>query len=240
MWSLQFCFFLVFIPFCNAGFFSNIQSFILDRLGRRFTRRQRSHEPFSTSDIEILRPSSADVILTLTEKNQLLRAQVLSLKTFVNMQKKLLLDAKKEKDALRKSAISLAQRLHKERELDQETIKNELRNGFENEKIIMIKSFEQEKDLLREDHNVGMEDLKSELTVQLEKKTEELDLSRKENSKQTVIITDFEKSNKESIQVRYHFKFNATPAKTSSVYTKHYHLRVLVLIETTNIRILLS
>ena len=137
------------------------------------------------------------------------------------MQKKLLLDAKKEKDALRKAAISLAQRLHKERELDQETIKNELRNGFENEKIIMIKSFEQEKDLLREDYNVGMEDLKSELTVQLEKKSEELDLSRKENSKQTVIINDFEKSNKESFQVRYHFKYNATSADTSSVYTKY-------------------
>lgn len=119
------------------------------------------------------------------------------------MQKKLLIDAKKEKDALRKSAINLAQRLHKEREVDQETIKNELRNGFENEKIIMIKSFEQEKDLLREDHNLGMEDLKSKLTVQLEKKTEELDISRKENSKQTVIINDFEKSNKESFQVRY-------------------------------------
>ena len=216
MRSLQYSVLLIFIPCCNAGFFSNLQSFILDRLGRRFTRRQRSHEPFSVSDIEIARPSSAEVILTLTEKNQLLRAQVLSLKTFVNMQKKLLLDAKKEKDALRKSTISLAQRLHKERELDQESIKNELRNGFENEKIIMIKSFEQEKDLLREDHSVGMDNLKSQLTVQFEKKSEELDNFRKENSKQTVIINDFEKSNKETVQVRGFAGFNPTLVVTVS------------------------
>ena len=126
------------------------------------------------------------------------------------MQKKLLLDAKKEKDALRKSTSILAQRLHKERELDQESIKNELRNGFENEKIIMIKSFEQEKDLLREDYSVGMDNLKSQLTVQLEKKSEELDKFRKENSKQTVIINNFEKSNKETVQVRSFSVFNAT------------------------------
>lgn len=186
----------------DAGIFSNFRGFLLRRLGRRKKINDEVVlQSFSASDSEVPK-TTGDIIVNLTANNELLRAQVLSLKTFVNMQKKQLTRIKKEKEALQRSAASQEGRLLEERKIEQENIKNELRSVFEEEKIVMINSFEEEKELIKEVHIVEIKDIKLQLMDQLNKKSEDLDNLSETNKEQAEQILSLRKSDSVTVKVR--------------------------------------
>jgi uncharacterized protein YcgL (UPF0745 family) len=186
----------------DAGIFSNFRGFLLRRLGlRKKMNDEVVLQSFGATDSEVPK-TAGEIIVDLTANNELLRAQVLSLKTFVNMQKKQLARVKKEKDALQRSAASQEARLLEERKTEQENIKNELRSVFEEEKIVMINSFEEEKELIKEDYIVEIKDIKFQLMEQLNKKSEDLNQLLETSTEQAEQIVSLKKSDTESVKVR--------------------------------------
>lgn len=202
-------YFIFFTVPCRAGFFSDLGAFFLDRTGR-----WKSSDDHKLSEISIAvglnNPYSAEeIIVNLNTGNEILRTQVKSLKSIVNIQKSQILKARKEKDALRQlMAFRLANAVQQQ-EVDRETIKSELRDVFEEEKIVMIASFEEEKVLLKEDHVLELRDIKLELSQQFERKEAELEAKRAAeieavlitNTKQFDEIKRYEKSELEISKV---------------------------------------
>lgn len=185
----------------DAGILSNVRGFLFRRLG--LFRKMKNEVVLQSSiaaDSEVPK-TAGEIIVDLTANNELLRAQVLSLKTFVNMQKKQLARVKKEKDALQRSVASQEMRLLEERKIEQENIKNELRSIFEEEKIVMISSFEEEKELIKEDYIIEIKDIKLQLMEQLNKKSEDYNHLLEANSEQAEQIVSLKKSDTDSIKV---------------------------------------
>jgi hypothetical protein len=189
----------------DAGIFSNFRGFLLRRLGlRKKLNDEIVLQSFSATDSEVPK-TAGEIIVDLTANNELLRAQVLSLKTFINMQKKQLARVKREKDILQRSAASQEIRLLEERKIEQENIKNELRSVFEEEKIVMINSFEEEKELIKEDYIVEIKDIKLQLMEQLNKKSEDYNVLLETNTVQAEQIVSLKKSDTISVKVRLSF-----------------------------------
>ena len=190
---------------CHAGFFSNLRGFFTDRFRRKsFLSDREAVECYSPVDLR--EPLSTDeIVQNLTVGNEVLRLQVSSLKTTVNTQKKQLSEVKKEKEALRKVLSFELKQLEEQQESDRESIKNELRNVFEEEKIVMIASFEDEKDLLKEEFLIEIKDIKQEL----EQKAAEIDAKRlleieyyvETNVRQSKKIEEYEISEVETTKV---------------------------------------
>lgn len=202
----------------DAGIFGNIRGFLLRRLGlRKKINDEIVLQSFGASDSEVPK-TAGEIIVNLTANNELLRAQVLSLKTFVNMQKKQLTRIKKEKEALQRSAASQEGRLLEERKIEQDNIKNELRSVFEEEKIVMINSFEEEKELIKEDYIVEIKDIKLQLMEQLNKQSEDLDNLSETNKEQAKQIITLRKSDTESVKVRLGLSLILQKISSSTVF----------------------
>lgn len=195
---------LTFYKPCKGGFFSNLGGFVLNRISRlKFLDDQKSSR--TSTGMEIKNPPSAqEIIMNLTNGNEILRTQVKSLKSIVNVQKRQISDVKKEKDALRQLMTSQLSDAAA-------AIKAELRDSFEEEKVVMIASFEEEKVLLKEDHVEELRDIKLEMSQQLNKKEAELEAKKfaelevvtSSNIKQSEIIEEYKKSSEESSKVYF-------------------------------------
>ena len=214
----------------DAGIFSNFRGFLLRRLGlRKKLNDEIVLQSFSATDSEVPK-TAGEIIVDLTANNELLRAQVLSLKTFVNMQKKQLARVKREKDILQRSAASQEIRLLEERKIEQENIKNELRSVFEEEKIVMINSFEEEKELIKEDYIVEIKDIKLQLMEQLNKKSEDYNVLLETNTVQAEQIVSLKKSDTISVKVRLSFvtctsQLHLVNCLVTIALTQHYSIQ---------------
>ena len=186
---------------CNAGFLGNLREILWRKLVRRKTFDAQSFvESYSSTNVGSS-VSSKEIISDLTTSNEMLRAQVLSLRTFVNMQKIQLQEIRKEKEALRRFIDSQTLIHNEQKAIDQETIKSELRSVFEEEKVVMINSFQEEKTLLREDYVVEIRDMKLQQSKQLEEKSVALEISQNNVKKQLNTINELVKSDAESTKV---------------------------------------
>lgn len=187
--------------YCNAGFLSNLREILWRKLVRRKTFDVQSFvESYSSTNVGSS-VSSKEMISDLTTSNEMLRAQVLSLRTFVNMQKTQLREIRKEKEALRRFIDSQTLIHNEQKAIDQEVIKSELRSVFEEEKVVMINSFQEEKTLLREDCVAEIRDMKLQQSKQLDEKSVELEISQNNVKKQLTAINELAKSDAESTKV---------------------------------------
>lgn len=186
---------------CNTGFLSNLREILWRKLVRRKTFDVQSFvESYSSTNVGSS-VSSEEMISDLTTSNEMLRAQVLSLRTFVNMQKIQLREIRKEKEVLRRFIDSQTLIHNEQKAIDQELIKSELRSVFEEEKVVMINSFQEEKTLLRENYVVEIRDMKLQQSKQLDEKSVELEISQNNVKKQLSAINELVKSDAESTKV---------------------------------------
>ena len=213
--QLFFYFIFLTVP-CRAGFFSDFGAFLLDRKGKWKSSDDQKLSEISIG-IGLKSPYSAEeIIVNLNTGNEILRTQVKSLKSIVNVQKNQISKARKEKDALRQLMDAKLANAVQQQEADRETIKSELRDVFEEEKIVMIASFEEEKVLLKEDHVLELRDIKSELSQQFKKKEAELE-ARRTAEVEAVLITN----NKQSDEIK---RYEKSELETSKVPTSFYSL----------------
>ena len=211
-----FFYFIFFTVPCRAGFFSDFGAFLLDRKGKWKSSDDRKLSEISIG-IGLKSPYSAEeIIVNLNTGNEILRTQVKSLKSIVNVQKNQISKARKDKDALRQLMDAKLANAVQQQEVDRETIKSELRDVFEEEKIVMIASFEEEKVLLKEDHVLELRDIKLELSQQFKKKEAELEAKRTAEV-EAVLITN----NKQSDEIK---RYEKSELETSNVPTSFYSL----------------
>ena len=211
-----FFYFIFFTVPCRAGFFSDFGAFLLDREGKWKSSDDRKLSEISIG-IGLKSPYSAEeIIVNLNTGNEILRTQVKSLKSIVNVQKNQISKARKDKDALRQLMDAKLANAVQQQEVDRETIKSELRDVFEEEKIVMIASFEEEKVLLKEDHVLELRDIKLELSQQFKKKEAELEAKRTAEV-EAVLITN----NKQSDEIK---RYEKSELETSKVPTSFYSL----------------
>lgn len=201
----KYVFYIVFISCCypcNAGFFSNVKGFFLDRLGRRkFSDDERAVE--SSALLDPRDTSAEEIILNLTTGNEILRTQVSSLKSTVNTQKKHISELKKEKEVSRRLMTAQLEKFLERQDDDRESIKRELREVFEGEKVAMVTTFVEEKRLLSEDYISEIRDIKLELNQQVEAKRVELEVVSESNVKYSKQIEEYEKSQIDFSKVQF-------------------------------------
>lgn len=184
---------------CEAGLVANI----LIRFRRNNFKEDIKPSQYSYSAYEPpIKPLSVNEIITsLTNENENLKSQVSTLKTYVTIQKKQIIDIRKEKETIRREMLNQLNNSYERQEKDRETIKQDLRNAFEEEKIIMIDSFEEEKRHLKDDHIIEIEDIRKELVKKIEKQEKDIVNMVDFTSQQTKEIAEFKKLNLEASEV---------------------------------------
>jgi hypothetical protein len=147
---------------CNAGLISNFNGFTSDRAGNGKDRQ--STDRVGSAD-------SLDVIADLVSKNEVLTAQLSSLKTYIYVQKKQINEIRKEKEILRREMS----KFRENQDNDREEIKNELRKAFEQEKNAILGSVEEDKKVMYEEHQLEIDEMKKALTRNIEIKNAEVE-----------------------------------------------------------------
>jgi hypothetical protein len=114
---------------------------------------------------------SLDVIADLVSKNEVLTAQLSSLKTYIYVQKKQINEIRKEKEVFRREMS----KFRENQDNDREEIKNELRKAFEQEKNAILGSVEEDKKVMYEEHQLEINEMKTALTRDIEIKNSEVE-----------------------------------------------------------------
>jgi flagellar biosynthesis GTPase FlhF len=185
--------FLALILVCRAGLLNDVKHFFGKAYGKL-----KSSGVVGSSDAA---PSLEDLLSELKYENGALRDQVSSLKSMVIVQKKQLIEEKKEKEALRKLLASQVEDLTRRMEVDTEKIKKELLANFQEEKEVMKATFEEEKQLLKEAHEKELDELKDTLTKKAKKAAAEVKSLKNMSEEQAKEILEYKKKQAEALKV---------------------------------------
>lgn len=147
---------------CKAGLISNFNGFVSDRVGNGKDRQLKDRVGGS---------DSLDIIADLALKNEVLTAQLSSLKTYIYVQKKQINEIRKEKEVLRREMTKFSEN----QENNREEIKNELRKAFEQEKNAILALVEDDKKVVYEEHQLQINEMKIKLTREIKIKDAEVD-----------------------------------------------------------------
>jgi hypothetical protein len=125
--------------------------------------------------MEVENTNSLEMIADLASKNEILTAQLSSLKTYIYVQKKQINEIRKEKEVLRREMTSEMSNLRLNQGNDREEIKNELRKAFELEKNAILGSVEEDKKVVYEEHQLQINEIERGHTQNIEMKSTEVE-----------------------------------------------------------------
>jgi hypothetical protein len=184
----------------DAGLFANVKAFIVNRIDRI---RKNSKQGEVAGAVDVTKESLRDTIDFLTTANEQLRIQNTALKAVIRLQKKQVVEARKEKETIKREMQAQMQQMESKHQADKEAIKEELKSAFEKQKSAMVVTFEEERSLLKQNHEKEVGEIKKELMDLVEKKSNEVAALKKTNAEQEKELATAEKSNAESAKVSY-------------------------------------
>jgi hypothetical protein len=186
------------VQLVDAGVFANVKAFIVNGIDRI---RKRSKQGDAVGAVDVNNGSLLDTVDYLTIENEQLRVQNTALKAVIRLQKKQVVEAKKEKETIRREMQAQIQQMESKHQADKEAIREELKSAFEKQKSAMVVTFEEERNLLKQNHEKEVDEIKKEIMGLVEKKSSEIAELKKVNAEQEKELATAEKSKSETVKV---------------------------------------